>query len=226
MASIGQLAANVAHEINNPLAAIIANAQLLIRDLADADVDTIDSLRLIETAGDRAAKIVSNLLDSARREKHHEFEEISLNETILDAISLLRYEINQRSISVNLDLAKNIPLIYAHKNQLKGVWINLLNNALGAIESNRGRISISSRYENEIFTIEFADNGKGILPEHEEHIFEPFFTTKEAGKGTGLGLSVSLQAVKEHQGNIEFESVAGEGTRFVITLPEIDSNSY
>jgi signal transduction histidine kinase len=222
MASIGQLAANVAHEINNPLAAIIANAQLLLRDLADADENTLDSLRLIETAGDRAAKIVSNLLESARREKHHEFEEVSLNETILDAISLLRYEINKRSIVVNLDLAKDIPFIFANKNQLKGVWINLINNALGAIESERGEISISTRYENKEFYLVFADNGKGILPEHQSRIFEPFFTTKEAGKGTGLGLSVSLQVVKEHHGEIEVESTLGKGTKFIIILPDID----
>jgi len=225
MASIGQLAANVAHEINNPLAAIIANAQLLMRDLSDADADTIDSLKLIETAGDRAAKIVSNLLESARREKHHEFEEISLNETILDAVSLLRYEINQRSISINLDLAESIPHVFGHKNQLKGVWINLLNNALGAIRSEHGRISISTRYENMAFTIVFADNGKGISPEHRDHIFEPFFTTKEAGKGTGLGLSVSLQAIKEHHGSIDFETEPGIGTKFIVVLPEIDRDS-
>ena len=222
MASIGQLAANVAHEINNPLSAIIANAQLLLRDLAEADENTLDSLRLIETAGDRAAKIVSNLLESARREKHHEFEEVSLNETILDAISLLRYDINKRSIVINLDLAKDIPFIFANKNQLKGVWINLINNALGAIESERGEITISSRYENKEFYLVFADNGKGILPEHQSRIFEPFFTTKEAGKGTGLGLSVSLQVIKEHHGEIEVESAPGKGAKFIIILPEID----
>ncbi len=226
MASIGQLAANVAHEINNPLAAIIANAQLLLRDLSDADEDTLDSLKLIETAGDRAAKIVTNLLESARREKHHEFEEISLNETIMDAVSLLRYEINQRSVSMHLDLEKNIPYIFAHKNQLKGVWINLLNNALGAIESAQGRVSISTRYENKAFTVVFADNGKGISSEYRERIFEPFFTTKEAGKGTGLGLSVSLQAIKEHHGSIDFETEVGIGTKFIVVLPEIDENSY
>jgi len=226
MASIGQLAANVAHEINNPLAAIIANAQLLIRDLSEADESIIDSLKLIETAGDRAAKIVSNLLESARRDRHYEFDEISLNETILDAISLLRYEINKRAVSVKLNLSKEMPLIFANKNQLKGVWINLINNALGAIESKRGRISISTRYENQEFKIVFSDNGKGILPEHQEHIFEPFFTTKEAGKGTGLGLSVSLQAIKEHHGNIEFESTPGKGTKFVIILPAIDPDDY
>jgi len=226
MASIGQLAANVAHEINNPLAAIIANAQLLIRDLSQADEDIIDSLKLIETAGDRASKIVSNLLESARREKHYEFDEISLNETILDAVSLLRYEINKRAISVKLNLAKNMPNIFANKNQLKGVWINLLNNGLGAIESKRGKISISTRYENKEFKVIFSDNGKGILPEHREHIFEPFFTTKEAGKGTGLGLSVSLQAIKEHHGDIELESTPGKGTKFIIILPDIDPDDY
>lgn len=226
MASIGQLAANVAHEINNPLAAIIANAQLLRRELADADEDVIDALDLIETAGDRAAKIVNNLLDSARRDKHHEFEEIPLNETITDAISLLRYEINKRSIAIKLDLAKEMPPILANKNQLKGVWINMINNAMGAIETSKGRISVSTRYANKQFQVIFADNGKGILPENQEHIFEPFFTTKEAGKGTGLGLSVSLQAVKEHQGSIEFESKPGKGTKFIITLPDIDGNDF
>lgn len=224
MASIGQLAANVAHEINNPLAAIIANAQLLMRDLSHADQDIVDSLKLIETAGDRAANIVNNLLESARREKPHEFESISLSETLMDAISLLRYEINKRSISVKLDLAKKIPPIFANKNQLKGVWINLINNAMGAIESDKGRISISTSYANKEFRVVIADNGKGILPEHQEHIFEPFYTTKEAGKGTGLGLSVSLQAIKEHHGNIDFESKPGKGTKFIVTLPDLETN--
>jgi signal transduction histidine kinase len=222
LASIGQLAANVAHEINNPLAAIIANAQLLLRDLSEADEYTIDSLKLIETAGKRAAKIVNNLLQSARKEKHDEFEETSLNETIADAISMLQYEINKRSIAVSLDLDAEIPDIFANKNQLKGVWINLVTNALGAIESEQGTISISTRYENKEFRIVFSDNGKGILSEHKERIFEPFFTTKEAGKGTGLGLSVSLQVIKDHHGTIDAESTPGKGAKFIIILPDIE----
>ena len=221
LASIGQLAANVAHEINNPLAAIIANAQLLLRDLAGTDEYTIDSLKLIETAGKRAAKIVSNLLESARREKHDEFEETSLNETIADAISMVQYEINNRSIIVELDLDKDIPHIFANINQLKGVWINLIVNALGAIETATGIISIFTRYENKEFRIIFSDNGKGILPENKTRIFEPFFTTKEAGKGTGLGLSVSLQVIKDHHGTIDVESTPAKGTKFIITIPEI-----
>jgi two-component system NtrC family sensor kinase len=127
---------------------------------------------------------------------------------------------------VNLDLAKDVPFIFANKNQLKGVWINLINNALGAIESERGEISISTRYENKEFYLVFADNGKGILPEHQSRIFEPFFTTKEAGKGTGLGLSVSLQVVKEHHGEFEVESTPGKGTKFIIILPDIDRDLF
>jgi two-component system, NtrC family, sensor kinase len=224
LASIGQLAANVAHEINNPLAAIIANAQLLLRDLPDADENTLESLKLIESAGVRAAKIVGNLLESARREKRDEFDEFSLNETIQDALSMVNYEIKKRSITVKLDLAKDMPDIFAHKNQLKGVWINLIMNALGAIETTRGVISVSSRYENREYRIVFSDNGKGIAPEHQEHIFEPFFTTKAAGKGTGLGLYVSLQVIKEHRGAIHFETKPGKGTKFIIILPDTERN--
>ncbi len=222
LASIGQLAANVAHEINNPLAAIIANAQLLMRDLSEADEYTVDSLKLIETAGKRAAKIVSNLLESARKEKHDEFEEALLNETIVDAISMLQYEINNRSIAIKLDLDKELPSMFANKNQLKGVWINLLTNALGAIQTPDGVITISTRYENKEFRIVFSDNGKGVLPEHKKRIFEPFFTTKEAGKGTGLGLSVSLQVIKDHHGTIDVDSEPGKGAKFIIILPNIE----
>lgn len=224
MATIGQLAANVAHEINNPLAAIIANAQLLQRDLADADEDITEALELIETAGVRAAKIVGDLLKSARKEKREEFEEIPLNETITDALSMANFEIRNRNVTVKLDLNKEMPNIVAHQNQLKGVWINLIINALGAIEGTKGVISISTHYENHEYRIVFSDNGKGIEPEHQEHIFEPFFTTKEASKGTGLGLSVSLQVIKEHHGTIDFETKPGKGTKFIVTLPEIQHN--
>jgi two-component system NtrC family sensor kinase len=220
LASIGQLAANVAHEINNPLSAIIANAQLLLRDLANTDEDTLEALRLIENAGVRAAKIVGDLLKSARKEKRDEFEEISLNETIQEAISMANFEIRNRSVQLKLDLVEGMPNILAHQNQLKGVWINLIMNALGAIENSHGVISISTRYENHQYHIVFSDNGKGIAAEHQERIFEPFFTTKDVGHGTGLGLSVSLQVIKEHQGTIDFESAPGKGTKFIIILPD------
>lgn len=224
MASIGQLAANVAHEINNPLAAIIANAQLLLRDLPSADEDTIESLKLIETAGVRAAKIVGDLLESARKEKREEYEEISLNETIQNALSMVSFEIKNRSITVKLELDDKMPNIFAHKNKLIGVWINLIVNALGAIESTKGVISISTRYEKQEYQIIFSDNGKGILPENQEQIFKPFFTTKKVGTGTGLGLFVSLQVIKEHHGDIHFETKPDKGTSFIIIIPNIKRN--
>jgi two-component system NtrC family sensor kinase len=163
---------------------------------------------------------VGNLLKEARKEKREEFEEISLNETIEDAISMTNFEIRNHNVTVKLKLSKGMPNIVAHQNQLKGVWINLILNALGAIESSNGVISISTRYENQEYRIVFSDNGKGIEPEHQKHIFEPFFTTKEASKGTGLGLSVSLQVIKEHHGTIDFETKPGKSTKFIVILPD------
>jgi signal transduction histidine kinase len=226
LASIGQLAATVAHEINNPLAAIIANAQLLLRDHAGADEDTRESLQLIETAGVRAAKIVGNLLESARRQRHEEFEEASLNQSILDALTMVQFEIKNRSIAIHLDLDERIPHIYANINQLKGVWLNLIINAMGAVETSNGTIHISTRYEKQEFRIMVTDNGKGITPENQNRIFEPFFTTKEAGKGTGLGLYVSHQVIKEHRGTIHFETKPGAGTKFIIILPDLERSGY
>lgn len=224
LASIGQLAANVAHEINNPLSAIIANVQLLQRDLSTADEDTVEALKLIEAAGVRASKIVRELLKSARKEKRGEFEEIDLNLSITDAISLLNFEIKKRSVTVRLNLHDEMPKIIANQNQLKGVWINLITNALGAIDSSNGRITITTRFENNEFRISIADNGKGIAPEHQKRVFEPFFTTKDAKTGTGLGLSVSRQVIKEHHGTIDFETRLGKGTKFIVILPATHGN--
>jgi signal transduction histidine kinase len=177
---------------------------------------------LIETAGNRAAKIVSNLLDSARREKNYEFEVFSLNQSILDVVAMLNFEIKNRSVNVKLHLEKEMPDIFAHKNQLKGVWINLIMNALGAMENQKGTLTISTSYRSQEYRVVFTDNGKGISPEHQEHIFEPFFTTKGAGKGTGLGLYVSLQIIKEHHGDMQFVTKPGKGTKFIVTLPEAE----
>ena len=226
LASIGQLAASIAHEINTPLSTVIANTQLLMRDLKDADEDTIEALQLIETAGVRAAKIVGGLLESARRDKFQDFEEVSLNETIQTAIAMINFEIKNRSITVNLDLSSEMPNIFVDKNKITGIWINLITNALGAVETSTGVISISTFYEKHQYHVIFSDNGKGILPEHQEHIFKPFFTTKGVGKGTGLGLYVSHQLIKEYQGEMHFESAPGRGTKFIIILPDIERNPY
>ncbi|HMD90074.1 MAG TPA: ATP-binding protein, partial [Anaerolineaceae bacterium] len=222
LAAVGQLAAGVAHEINNPLAAIIANAQILQRELPEANPETKESLKLIETAGLRASQVVSNLLGLAYKEKKYEFESFSLNETIESALSLVKYGMTNRSIKVELELGEAMPEIIASKSHLQGVWINLIINSMDAIQRPDGKISIKSSYDNKEFRVTIADNGKGIPREQLSRIFEPFFTTKSAGKGTGLGLSVCMSVIKEHLGDIQVESQAEQGTKFTVILPDIN----
>lgn len=221
LASVGQLAAGVAHEINNPLAAIIANAQLIKRELPKDEDGMYSSVELIEMAGMRAAQVVSNLLSLARKEKKDEFELISLNETLLNALTLVNHEIKNHSIDIQLDLQEDLPEIMASKNHLQGVWINMIVNGIDSMDQPNGQIAISTSYLNNEFRVVISDNGKGIPQEHLSRIFEPFFTTKVAGKGTGLGLSVCYRVIKEHQGNVTVESQPGMGTRFTIILPNL-----
>lgn len=220
LASVGQLAAGVAHEINNPLAAIIANAQLIKRDLPQ-DHEHYSSVELIEMAGQRAAQVVNDLLSLARKDDHDEFELISLNENIRSALTLVSHEAKNHSVSIKLDLDDEIPLITASGYHLQGVWINLIMNGIDSIDQRDGKIIISTRYISGEFRIVVEDNGRGIPRENLPRIFEPFFTTKETGKGTGLGLSVCYRVVKEHQGTLAVESQPGEGTRFLISLPDL-----
>lgn len=222
LAAVGQLAAGVAHEINNPLAAIIANAQLLNREVSDDDIDTKDSLNLIEIAGTRASQVVKNLLGFARKEQY-DFQNMDLNETIHNALSLVQHEINSRPIRIDLELEDNLPRLNGSKDHLQGVWINLVMNAIDAFEDQPGVIVINTQYVNEEFRVTISDNAKGIPEEKLTRIFEPFYTTKDAGKGTGLGLSLCHRTVKQHGGIITAESKIGKGTKFIVTLPSTPS---
>jgi two-component system NtrC family sensor kinase len=218
LAAVGQLAASVAHEINNPLTAIIANAQILRREIPEDNPDIVDSVKLIEMAGTRASQVVRNLLGIARKEKY-EFSPIELNESLQNALSLVQHALVGRPIRVQLDLAENLPPVVASQDQLQGVWINLLLNAIDALDKPKSEISISSRYIRGQFQVSIMDNGKGIDEEHRARVFEPFFTTKSAGRGTGLGLSVCLRVIKYHGGDILVESQLGNWTRFTVVLP-------
>ena len=219
LAAVGQLAASVAHEINNPLTAIIANAQILRREVApDGNPDIAESAKLIEMAGTRASQVVRNLLGIARKEKY-EFAPIELNETLNTALALVQHALVGRPIKVQLDLAENLPTVVASQDQLQGVWINLLLNAIDALDKPNSEISIASRFTRGQFQVTIMDNGKGIDEEHLSRVFEPFFTTKSAGRGTGLGLSVCMGVIKYHGGDILVESQLGSWTRFTVTLP-------
>jgi two-component system, NtrC family, sensor kinase len=219
LAAVGQLAAGVAHEINNPLAAVIANAQLLIRDLPPKEEDWIESARIIEIAGQRAGKVVKNLLGLARKELY-EFSPIDLNESIQNTLNLLSHELLVHPISIVFDAGEDFPKLVASRENLQSVWINIIMNAIEAIDENEGEINITTRYSDGEFTITIRDNGPGIPESQVSKIFEPFFTTKSPVKGTGLGLSVVHRIIKSHGGRIIVESKLGRGTQFTIILPE------
>jgi two-component system NtrC family sensor kinase len=217
LAALGQLAAGVAHEINNPLAAIIANAQIAAHDL-DPETDLFDAIKLIQMAGERASDVVNNLLRLSRKEDY-DLMPLDLNETIRNAILLMQHAVAARSVNLRTDMEEGLPEIYGSVNHLQGVWINLIQNALDAFDEPGGVISISTHRQPGALEVKIADNGKGIEADDLSRIFEPFYTTKSIGRGTGLGLSLCHQIVKQHRGTIGVESRIGMGTEFVVNLP-------
>jgi two-component system NtrC family sensor kinase len=217
LAAVGQLAAGVAHEINNPLTAVIANSQLLQRSLPP-DSDLQESVELIMIAGGRAAQVVRNLLDFSRKEQYR-FEPTDVNETIRKALGLVQHEILSRSITMTFTPDESFPRVLASSDHLQGVWLNLLLNALDAFDGTPGEIRITTRRQDGSIHVVFEDTGRGIPSEYLPRIFEPFFTTKSPGRGTGLGLSVCHQIVKQHGGTILVESKSGKGTTFTVILP-------
>lgn len=221
LAAVGQLAAGVAHEINNPLTAILANAQILKREIPPAlpqTADILDSLDLIEMACTRALQVVRNLLGIARKEKY-DYEPVNINDSLRSALSLTQHELVGRPIHMDVNLDETLPEMVASLDQLQGVWINLILNAIDAMDKETGQINIQSQFNGSEIQVTFTDNGKGIPQEHIPRLFEPFFTTKIPGRGTGLGLSVCLRTVRHYQGDIRVESQPGLWTRFTVVFP-------
>jgi two-component system NtrC family sensor kinase len=217
LAAVGQLAAGLAHEINNPLTAIIANAQLLQRELPGDD-DKQELVDLITRAGARATQVVRNLLDLARKE-NYDFAPIDLNETLNRSLKLLQHELVARSVNLDFEPAEDLPRVLASQDHLQGVWINLLSNAIDALENGTRDLRISTRQQGGEVRVIISDTGKGIPPERLSRIFEPFYTTKGPGRGTGLGLSVCHRVIKQHGGRILVDSQLGVGTQFTVILP-------
>lgn len=218
MAAIGELVSGIAHELNNPLAAISLHAELL----ADEDdwAEVKNCARTIKEQTDRAVNIVHNLLSFARKHEPKN-EVICLNDSLSATLELRRYELNHGNIEIVTELAPDLPLILADNHQLQQVFFNLLTNAEQAIHSVRrqGRISITTRPAGANVRLSLEDNGPGIPADVQARLFEPFFTTKEVGQGTGLGLSICYGIIAEHGGRIFVESDPGHGTAFIIELP-------
>jgi PAS domain S-box-containing protein len=219
LASIGELAAGVAHEINNPLTAIMGYAQLLA---AQDDIPEHIKLDLdkIFNQSQRAARIVQNLLTFARSYSL-EKKIIDINELILKSLELRSYEHNVGNIEVTVDLQPGLPGISADENQIQQVLLNIIINAEHAITSKKreGKIKVTTMLDNSMVKIILADDGPGIPRQMLERLFDPFFTTKEVGQGTGLGLSVCHGIVTKHGGRIYAESVEGQGAVFIVELP-------
>ncbi|MBI3941941.1 MAG: GHKL domain-containing protein, partial [Chloroflexi bacterium] len=224
LSAVGELAAGIAHEIANPLSTIIGDAQLLLRS-TPSDSPAFESAQAIERSGQRARRVIRNLLDFSRQEEY-EFSPTDLNANLETALSLIAHQIKGSSIQLITDLGQNLPPIAASPHHLEEVWINLLMNARDSIpEGRQGQITIHSHVlqENEVATVvvEISDNGCGIPENKLDRIFEPFYTTKELGKGTGLGLYVVHTIIKRHDGQVSVQSKEGEGTTFSIHLPAL-----
>lgn len=217
LASLGELAAGVAHELNNPITAVIANTQLLERELDNNSVD-LESIELIKRAGKRAQNVVRELLDFARQDPQ-QFQSIDVNRTLEQALSLVNRQWESSKVNLKLNLADNLPTVLANGDHLQSVWINLLINAHDALDHQPGDIRVSSSQVEDNIVVFVEDSGMGIMPEDLQKIFDPFFTTKAPGKGTGLGLATCFRIIEQHKGSIDVESTLGQGSRFTVKLP-------
>ncbi len=222
LASIGRLAAGVAHEINNPLA-IINQKSGLIGDYLEFPPsfqyrdNILKSLTVINDSVLRCKNITHRLLGFARR-TDAVVEEIDLNRLVGDVILFLENESLHNRIRIRTNLDGGLPPVHSDRTQLQQIFLNIINNAIDAIVQD-GNIEISSTSHNDGVEIKIKDDGPGMTPEVLEHIFEPFFTTKELGKGTGLGLSITYGLIKKLGGTIAVESAVGNGTVFTIHIP-------
>ncbi len=216
MASIGLLAAGVAHEVNTPLTGISSFTQMLLES-AEPDDPSTHVLEKIERQTFRAAKIVNGLLNLARPAQV-DSGPCDVNVVINDVLSLLEHQLRTGSIQVRKELAASAPMVQGIEHKLQQVFLNLFLNARDAMPSG-GWLTIATREDRGGAVVEVADTGSGIPADLLSRIYDPFFTTKEIGKGTGLGLSITYGIVQEHGGTITCDSQLGQGTRFTIRLP-------
>ncbi len=219
LASVGELAAGVAHEINNPLTAVLGYSELLASK-HDIPQDIKHDVEVIYQESQRAVRIVQNLLRFARSYKPERIL-LDINELIKRTVELEAYRLKTSNIVLSMKLANDLPLILADYNQLQQIILNIITNSQQAIDETKrkGKITVITDTAGDYVRISIADNGPGIAPENINKIFDPFFTTKPVGSGSGLGLSVCHGFITEHGGKIYAESNSGKGTIFTIELP-------
>lgn len=223
LASVGLLAAGVAHEINNPLASMLAGIEGLARWLARGsfaarDLDEArETVEMLDHEVARCRETTEKLMLLGRSYDTTPGW-VDLNRAVRDTLALLRYELRKRDIEAIEDLDPELPQIWAREAGIRGICMNLTMNAVQAIHGG-GRLTLVTRHADEGATLTVEDTGPGIAPENLERIWDPFFTTKPPGQGTGLGLSITSRIVTRHGGRIYVEGAPGGGARFVVELP-------
>ena len=224
LASLGKLAAGIAHEINNPLGGILIYSHLLLEDTPKDDPH-YPNLKKIVKETSRCKDIVKGLLEFARP-KDPEMSPTDINQTIDKALSILEGHSQFQNIQI-IKKYSTLPRIFADGDQLQQVFMNIILNASEAMEDN-GTLSLRTELveEDKYISVEFRDTGHGIEKEDQQRLFEPFFTTKEVGKGTGLGLAISYSIIRKHRGTIKVVSAVGKGSTFVVKLPIIKDSDH
>lgn len=219
LALIGQLAANVAHELNNPLQGIVTYSHLLLERHCKEGA-AAESVRKIVIQASRCRDIIRGLLDFSRQRKPDKTL-CSVNTVLQECVSLLENQALFHNIQITEELQPDLPMAVIDPSQIERVFVNLIVNAAEAMDDTGGKLVLASRYnpERKAIEVRVSDTGHGIPSEHLDRIFDPFFTTKDPGHGTGLGLAISYGIVKEHRGTIAVESELGKGTTFTVRLP-------
>jgi signal transduction histidine kinase len=226
LTSLGQLAASIAHEVNNPLSGTLVYTQLLARKVTRGESDdevTLEYLSKMESELIRSTKLIQNLLNFARQSPP-EFQRVNLNSVVNHAFDLVAHSAEKQKIQVFTELDPSLPELTADANQLQQVCINLILNAIQAMPQG-GRLTLRTHVQNAQIVLEVQDTGVGIPPENMSKLFTPFFSTKPEVKGVGLGLPVAYGIVQRHKGRIEVRSKVGEGSTFTVTLPLFTDNT-
>jgi two-component system NtrC family sensor kinase len=217
LAALGEMAAGVAHEINNPLGGILLYSNLVLEDIPESSTARENMQKIIHQTN-RCKNIVQGLLDFARAPTG-EMLPLQINDIVRVSLNLVKDQSMFQGIEVETRFAENLGAVIGDPSRLEQVFLNLFINAADAMKEKGGNLKITTTAANNGVRVVIKDTGKGIDEAHLPHIFEPFFTTKEPGQGTGLGLSIAYGVIRRHNGFIDAESAPGKGTTFIVSLP-------
>jgi two-component system NtrC family sensor kinase len=225
LASVGELAAGIAHEINNPVAIMVEEAgwmgdlmEEMAFDESDNRAEFERAIKQIQTQGRRCKEITHKLLSFARK-TDATIHDVNIKELLEEMVMLSSQRAKYSMVEIRTDVAPNLPSLRVSTSELQQVFFNLINNAIDAMDHNGGTLTVSAHQRENDLVFAVSDTGIGIPEANLDRIFDPFFTTKPVGKGTGLGLSICYGIIEKMGGKLEVESTLGTGTTFVISIP-------